>query len=70
MVSLWNRNPAAAGPLEFINAILQDPVVINPGDRIAQILFVPVANASLKVVGEFGGQSERGEGGFGSTGNT
>lgn len=40
---------------------------INPGDRIAQIIFMPVYIAKLKYVEELQG-TERGSGGFGSTG--
>lgn len=57
-VSAWNRNPADSG-LE---------ITINPGDRIAQMLFLPVVRPTFVVVDEFTAPSERGEGGFGSTG--
>lgn len=53
MISCWNRGTR--------------PVTIGVGDRIAQLLLVPVAHARLKVVAEFA-PSERGQGGFGSTG--
>ena len=53
MVSAWNR-----GSKEF---------VIEPGERIAQFVLVPVVAAELEVVDEFDA-SERGVGGFGSTG--
>ena len=53
MVSAWNR-----GQQEF---------VIEPGDRIAQLVFVPIVQASFEVVTEFA-ESQRGEGGFGHTG--
>lgn len=43
-------------------------VVINPGDRIAQVFFVPVVIPSLCIVKEFSDMTKRGEGGFGSTG--
>lgn len=52
-VSLFNR-----GPADF---------VINPYDRIAQMLFVPVYQVLWNEVSEFG-DSDRGTGGFGSTG--
>jgi dUTP pyrophosphatase len=42
--------------------------VITPGDRIAQLMFVPVFQASLVEVDEFSVQTERADGGFGSTG--
>jgi dUTP pyrophosphatase len=53
MISCWNRGDA--------------PYTIAVGDRIAQLLLVPVAQARLHVVTEFAA-SQRGEGGFGSTG--
>jgi dUTP pyrophosphatase len=57
-ISAWNRNAAGTAPIE-----------INPGDRIAQMMFVPVVRPRFEVVAEFSGQSERGAGGFGSTGS-
>jgi len=57
LVSVWNRN-AAGTP----------PIVISPGDRIAQMLFVPVTRPVLVRVDEFTKSSDRGHGGFGSTG--
>jgi dUTP pyrophosphatase len=53
MVSCWNR-----GQAEF---------VIQPMERIAQMVIVPVVQARFERVEEFH-QSQRGEGGFGSTG--
>ena len=42
---------------------------ITPGDRIAQLIFVPIVKPTLCVVDDFDANaSERGEGGFGSTG--
>ncbi len=52
-VSCWNRSG--------------DNFVIQPGDRIAQMVFVPVIQAELEVVEQFAA-SERSEGGFGHTG--
>ena len=52
-VSCWNR-----GQTEFI---------ITPGERIAQMVFVPVVQASFEIVAEFE-DSDRGAGGFGHTG--
>ncbi len=55
-----------------ISVILQNDssksYVVQPGDRIAQLLFMPVVQVGLKQVGEFTTQTERGAGGFGSTG--
>ena len=53
MISCWNRGRAA--------------FTIAPGDRIAQMMFVPVARALWRKVDEFA-PSARGAGGFGSTG--
>ena len=53
MVSCWNR-----GSAEF---------TVQPMERIAQLVIVPVVQASFRVVTEFGA-SDRGESGFGSTG--
>jgi len=55
LISCWNR-----GDKEFI---------INPLERIAQLVLVPVYQASFNLVNDFE-SSERGEGGFGSTGKT
>jgi dUTP pyrophosphatase len=54
MVSLWNRSAA--------------PFSINPGDRIAQMVFVPIARVEFEVVDDFSATS-RGTGGFGSSGH-
>lgn len=44
-----------------------DDLVINPGDLIAQIVFMPIERARFHVVSEFTEASQRGDGGFGST---
>lgn len=53
MISLWNRGPA--------------PVTVQPGDRVAQLVFLPIARATWRLVDAFDA-SARGEGGFGHTG--
>jgi dUTP pyrophosphatase len=53
LVSCWNRG--------------KESFILNPLERIAQLVIVPVVQASFNVVDEFAA-SERGEGGFGSTG--
>lgn len=55
MVSCWNRG--------------NDVFTLNPGERLAQLVIVPVVQAAFAVVDEFTA-SERGEGGFGSSGRT
>ncbi len=53
MVSAWNRG--------------QQPFELVPMERLAQLVIVPVVQAEFNVVDEFS-SSQRGEGGFGSTG--
>ena len=53
LVSCWNRGT--------------ESFTIQAGDRIAQLVFVPVVRAAFEVVPEFT-ESKRGEGGFGHTG--
>ena len=52
-VSCWNRG--------------REPFVVNPMERIAQLVVIPVVQVELNVVDSFD-ESARGEGGFGSTG--
>lgn len=42
---------------------------IEPGERICQMMFVPVTQVALEIVAEFSKETERGTGGFGSTGS-
>jgi dUTP pyrophosphatase len=55
-------------PLINRNAIGTPPVVIHPGDRIAQAVFLPMIRPTFKIVEEFSSVTARGSGGFGSTG--
>lgn len=52
-ISCWNRN--------------QEHFTIQPGERIAQLVFLPVVQAAFSVVESFT-ETSRGEGGFGSSG--
>jgi dUTP pyrophosphatase len=54
MVSCWNRSDVA--------------FTIEPMERIAQMVIVPVVQARFNVVEDFGDVTERGAGGYGSTG--
>jgi dUTP pyrophosphatase len=54
MVSCWNRSPTK--------------FTIEPMERIAQMVIVPVVQARFRVVDDFASASERGAGGYGSTG--
>ncbi|NJR44111.1 dUTP diphosphatase, partial [bacterium] len=53
MMACWNRGAA--------------PILITPGDRIAQLMVVPIARVAFEQVAEFV-TSERGAGGYGHTG--
>ena len=53
MLSVWNRSQSA--------------FTIQPGDRLAQLVLVPIVRAELRIVDEFVA-SDRGGGGFGHTG--
>ncbi len=46
----------------------REAYVIEPGERIAQLMFQPVVQVELQCVEEFSTQTARGAGGFGSTG--
>jgi dUTP pyrophosphatase len=46
----------------------QNQYLVKPGERICQMLFMPVINATLKLVQEFSNATYRGSGGFGHTG--
>jgi dUTP pyrophosphatase len=50
------------------NALGTPPVVIRPGERIAQAVFLPLIRPTFRVVEEFSAATTRGGGGFGSTG--
>jgi dUTP pyrophosphatase len=54
-VSVWNRQRSGM------------PFLISPGDRIAQMVIVPIARPTYRVVEELP-STDRGDGGFGSTG--
>lgn len=55
MISVWNRS--------------REDFSIQPGDRLAQYIVVPIVQIETKVVSEFT-ESDRGEGGFGHTGRS
>jgi len=58
------------GPVQVLLANLgSEPVVIRRGDRIAQMVVAPVSHADFEEVAELP-QTQRGEGGFGSTGGS
>ncbi|AEI74717.1 Deoxyuridine 5'-triphosphate nucleotidohydrolase [Candidatus Moranella endobia PCVAL] len=54
MVSVWNRG--------------QEIFIVEPGDRIAQMVFIPIVQATFNLVNSFINISERNESGFGHSG--
>ena len=54
MVSVWNRS--------------NEPFTVEPLERVAQMVIVPVVQAQFNVVDDFAQASARGAGGYGSTG--
>lgn len=58
-ISAWLRTPPGS-----------EPITIAPGDRIAQMVFLPIVRPTFTVVEQFSASSGRGLGGFGSTGVT
>jgi dUTP pyrophosphatase len=57
LVSAWNRNAPDTAP-----------ITLTPGERFAQLLFVPILRPVLRVVDAHSAATARGAGGFGSTG--
>jgi dUTP pyrophosphatase len=58
LISAWNRNSQPGG----------ETIEIQPGDRIAQLVFTRVARPEFAIVSEFAESGRRQESGFGSTG--
>ena len=56
MVSAWNRSDV--------------PYTLQPMERLAQLVIVPVVQAEFRVVDAFDAETERGAGGYGSTGRS
>lgn len=54
LISIWNRN-------------YDRYVTINPGEAIAQLVFIPIYHANFQLVEDFSSTTIRGSGGFGST---
>jgi dUTP pyrophosphatase len=54
MISCWNRG--------------KETFTLEPGERIAQLVIIPVIQAQFELVQEFFSETDRGEGGFGHTG--
>jgi len=57
LVSAWNRNPPGSAS-----------ILIEPGDRVAQLVFTRIIRPEFSVVEVFSDSGERKSGGFGSTG--
>jgi len=59
-ISAWNRNARSEDP--------EEGILIQPGDRIAQLVFTRVVRPQFSIVTEFSRSGRRQAGGFGSTG--
>jgi dUTP pyrophosphatase len=59
LISVWNRSAIDTAPIE-----------IRPGERIGQMVFVPIVRPTFEVVEKFTDRTVRGAGGFGSTGTS
>lgn len=57
LISAWLRTPPGS-----------EPLLVKPGDRVAQLVFVPILRPAFELVEEFDRETARGQGGFGSTG--
>lgn len=60
-IAAWNRN-------EFDFSPVDKSINLKAGDRVAQLMFVPILKPEWEVVEEFSKNTERGTGSFGSTG--
>lgn len=69
IVYVMNRNPATELPDFSIKhrGVSSDQIIINKGERFAQMTFIPIIKAQFEVVEEFSGTTDR-KGGHGSTG--
>lgn len=54
LVSAWNTS--------------EIPFIINPGDKLCQVIFVPVVHPAFELVDDFDAETDRAGGGFGHTG--
>lgn len=74
VIKAWNRHPKVHFTGNLVHNCMKEPefikntIELKAGDRIAQLLFVPIIKAQWEVVDEFSNKTERGNGSFGSTG--
>lgn len=69
LISAWNSNQLVTNRLKTEANWTTNFIHIKAGDRVAQLMFIPIIRPSFLVVDEFSTNSTRGSGGFGSTGN-
>lgn len=67
-VLAWNRNPSLVNGAWGVQENAAGDIAVNPGDRIAQLVFEYVARPQLVEVRTFKEGTKRGDAGFGSTG--
>lgn len=74
-ISAWNRLekpyiPFCNGEADEIERFAENTIYLTAGQRIAQLVFMPVIKAQFDIVEEFSNETSRGTGGFGSTGQS
>lgn len=70
-VCLWNRKPQMRidNAIQAVTMMTEsNDIIINPGDRIAQMVLQPILHADFKIVEEFSAVTGRGTDGFGASG--
>jgi dUTP pyrophosphatase len=77
IIQAWNRNNeyktvdkySNEGPWQEIEWNTENKIELKAGDRIAQLVFIPIIKAQWELVEEFSEETKRGTGGFGHTGD-
>lgn len=71
IITAWNSVQSWDGKQYHYDGVPYDEyntIIVKAGDRIAQLILMPVIKAQFTIVEEFSEQTGRGQGGFGSTG--
>lgn len=70
LIAAWNRNTPKEETLgdDGVYRDHHNPIYLKAGDRIAQLVFMPFIKCQWDIVEEFSNNTERGHGGYGSTG--
>jgi len=69
IISAWNRNEVITGQhMNYLKWNHEQIINLKAGDRIAQLMFIPVIKTEWNIVEDFNDNTQRGSSGFGSTG--